>query len=126
MRIRRFAKYWDLVANSGRFRDTLPRVWEGMEGPFEGFMAFSDWLAARLGRLHSIPLVELAECLFRYLDGVRGLRGVEATLMGDWFRDGARRERLSFMRERALVGEVDAGKGSGGGAGKRQRRHVGA
>jgi hypothetical protein len=69
-------------------------------------------------------LAELAECLFRYLDEVRGLEEVESTLLGDWYRDGARRERLPFMRERALVGEVDSGKGSVGGAGKRQRRHA--
>jgi hypothetical protein len=125
VRIRRFAKYWDLVANSGRFRDTLPRIWEGMSGPFEGFMAFSDWLGARLGRLHSIPLAELAERMFRYLDGERGLAGVESTLLGDWFRDGVRRERLPFMRERALGGGVDVLPVAGGGAGKRQRRHLG-
>jgi hypothetical protein len=125
MRIRRFAKYWDLVANSGRFRDTLPRLWEKADGPFEGFMAFSDWLGERLGRLHSIPLAEFAEQLFRYLDGVQGLDEVESTLLGDWFRDGARRERLPFMRERALVGGVSAGNGLVGGAGKRQRRHAG-
>ena len=39
-RLVRFARYWDLVANSGRFANTLP-VLLG-ESPFSNFMAFAD------------------------------------------------------------------------------------
>jgi len=30
-RLRRFAKYWDLVANSGNFVETTPRIWDGRD-----------------------------------------------------------------------------------------------
>jgi radical SAM superfamily enzyme YgiQ (UPF0313 family) len=44
-RLRRFARYWDLVANSGNFLETTPLIWgEGL--PFESFLQFSDWLFA--------------------------------------------------------------------------------
>src|SRR5262249_37003895 len=44
-RLRRFARYWDLVANSGNFLETTPLLWEhGL--PFESFLRFSDWLHA--------------------------------------------------------------------------------
>jgi radical SAM superfamily enzyme YgiQ (UPF0313 family) len=98
-RLRRFARVWDLVANSGRFRETLPFLWTAGEGsPFHAFLAFTDWLAAKLGRLHSVALVALAENLFVYLTAQLSLprdRVVEA-MDRDW-RDGVRRERLAFL-----------------------------
>jgi radical SAM superfamily enzyme YgiQ (UPF0313 family) len=98
-RLRRFARVWDLVANSGRFRETLPLLWTAGEGsPFHAFLAFTDWLAAKLGRLHSVALVVLAENLFVYLTTQLHLpreRAVEA-IDRDW-RDGVRRERLAFL-----------------------------
>src|SRR5262249_14372856 len=39
-RLRRFARYWDLVANSGNFVDSAPLIWEGAPA-FESFLAFS-------------------------------------------------------------------------------------
>jgi hypothetical protein len=40
-RMARFAKYWDLVANSGRYPASLRLLLAGHS--FERFMAFSDW-----------------------------------------------------------------------------------
>jgi radical SAM superfamily enzyme YgiQ (UPF0313 family) len=65
-RLRRFAKYWDLVGNSGNFVETTPLLWR-QASPFAGFMAFSDWLFARVGRTDSIALPRLAELIFGYL-----------------------------------------------------------
>ena len=44
-RLVRFARYWDLVANSGRFAHTLPLILG--DAPFAHFMALSDWLYAQ-------------------------------------------------------------------------------
>ena len=118
--LRRFAKFWDLIANSGRFTDTLPWVWRGLESPFAGFMEFSEWLALRLGRTHSIALVALAEQLYRFVREVRGC-DIAEVLKGDWFRGGIKRERLAFLEEAAEP--VPASVGSAGGP-KRQRRHL--
>lgn len=118
--LRRFAKFWDLIANSGRFTDTLPWVWHGLESPFAGFLEFSEWLAQRLGRTHSIALVALAEQLYRFVREVRGC-DIAEVLKGDWFRGGIKRERLAFLEETA---PPVAALGGGAGGAKRQRRHL--
>lgn len=44
-RFTRLARYWDLLANSGRFKQSLPLLLAG-PSPFAAFLAFSDWLWA--------------------------------------------------------------------------------
>ncbi|HEX2973369.1 MAG TPA: DUF4080 domain-containing protein, partial [Tepidisphaeraceae bacterium] len=70
-RLRRFARYWDLVSNSGNFEQTTPLLW-GNDSPFRSFLAFSDWLYQRTGRTHAIALQTLAELVFEYLCEQRG------------------------------------------------------
>jgi radical SAM superfamily enzyme YgiQ (UPF0313 family) len=65
-RLRRFARYWDLVANSGNFIGATPLLWDG-GSPFRGFMQFSDWLYAQVGQTHSIARERLTALLRRYL-----------------------------------------------------------
>jgi radical SAM superfamily enzyme YgiQ (UPF0313 family) len=64
-RLVRFARYWDLVANSGRFNHTI-HVLLGAR-PFDGFMAFSDWLYANTDATHRIALDRLAALVGRWL-----------------------------------------------------------
>jgi hypothetical protein len=66
-RLRRFARYWDLVGNSGNFTVTRPRFWAGGASPFAGFMAFCDWFFAREGRHHGIALARLTERVGEFL-----------------------------------------------------------
>ena len=49
-RLRRFARHWDLVGNSGNFIETTPLIWSGGASPFASFMKWSDWLHARSGQ----------------------------------------------------------------------------
>jgi radical SAM superfamily enzyme YgiQ (UPF0313 family) len=58
-RLRRLARYWDLVANSGNF----PPIFSS----FADFMRFSDWLYAQTKQTHSIARARLAELLGQYL-----------------------------------------------------------
>ncbi|TFW21134.1 B12-binding domain-containing radical SAM protein [Duganella callida] len=74
-RLVRFARYWDLVANSGRFAHTLP-VLLG-DAPFDNFMAFSDWLYANTDATHRIALDRLVTMVGRYLQ-TRGMKPDEA------------------------------------------------
>ncbi|HZW13671.1 MAG TPA: DUF4080 domain-containing protein [Noviherbaspirillum sp.] len=64
-RLVRFARYWDMVANSGRFAHTLP-VMLG-DAPFANFMAFSDWLYAETDATHRIALDRLASLVAQWL-----------------------------------------------------------
>jgi radical SAM superfamily enzyme YgiQ (UPF0313 family) len=99
-RLRRFAKYWDLVGNSGNFVETTPLLWSEDLSPFTGFMAFSDWLFVRVGRTDSIALLRLMEMLFDFLSQERGLNQVPVAeaLWRDYQR-GQRKDKPSFLVE---------------------------
>jgi radical SAM superfamily enzyme YgiQ (UPF0313 family) len=99
-RMRRFARYWDLISNSGNFVETAPMLWRDRNpSPFTSFAEFTDWLYAKVGRTDSIALARLAELLFEYLTGPAGLdrRTVAETLARDWRRAG-RRDIPEFLR----------------------------
>ena len=118
-RMRRFARFWDLVGNSGNFVESAPRLWEHGQSAFVGFLGFSDWVAARIGRHHSIALATLSENLFTYLVEELGQPRVrvEAAIRADWHRAG-RNEHPPFL-ERERV-EKKARRISP----KRQSRHL--
>ena len=56
-RLARFARYWDLTANSGRFSNTLPHLLGA--SPFDSFIKFCDWLYDQTGQTHRIALPRL-------------------------------------------------------------------
>jgi radical SAM superfamily enzyme YgiQ (UPF0313 family) len=64
-RLVRFARYWDLVANSGRFAHTVNHMLGA--APFENFMAFSDWIYTRTDATHRIALDRLAHLVKQWL-----------------------------------------------------------
>ena len=70
-RLVRFARYWDLVANSGRFANTIHTLLG--ETPFASFMRFSDWLYANTDATHRIALDRLARLVERWLHEGLGL-----------------------------------------------------
>ena len=97
-RLRRFARYWDLVGNSGNFPQSTPKIW--LEGsPFERFLQFSDALYQRLHRTDSISLVTLGEALFQWLVEINQLdEPTVAREMLDDFRRAGRSEVPPFLR----------------------------
>lgn len=62
-RLVRFARYWDLVANSGRFPQALPLLLG--DSPFARFLAFSDWIYTTTRKTHQIALDRLFELVYR-------------------------------------------------------------
>jgi radical SAM superfamily enzyme YgiQ (UPF0313 family) len=64
-RLVRFARYWDMIANSGRFANTLPLILE--QSPFARFMALSDWIYAKADATHRIALERLAALVEEWL-----------------------------------------------------------
>jgi radical SAM superfamily enzyme YgiQ (UPF0313 family) len=98
-RLRRFAKYWDLIGNSGNFVETTLLIWQNAS-PFKNFLRFSDWLYARIGRTDTIALARLAELLFQFLIEEQKLehKTTAEVLSRDWQR-GGRRDAPEFLRE---------------------------
>ena len=81
-RLRRFARYWDLVANSGLFPETAARLCAG-PSPYAAFMKFSLWLHARTGRTCAISRAALRTACAEYLSSELGLPAAEAAAMTD-------------------------------------------
>jgi radical SAM superfamily enzyme YgiQ (UPF0313 family) len=114
-RLRRFARYWDLVANSGNFIELVQQLWNAADSatseshaaaeseagasPFVEFLQFSDWLHQRVGRTDGIALPRLAEFLYRYLVDWQGRdpHAMAMALWRDWQRAG-RRDPPEFIR----------------------------
>ncbi len=90
-RIKRFARYWDMVANSGRFSRSLALLL-APGSAFGHFLAFSDWLWQTTGKTHEFALEKLVDLLFAHLTQVRLLdpQRVCAALLADYQASGAR------------------------------------
>lgn len=58
-RINRFARYWDMIGNSGRFKHALPHILS--DEPFDDFMALTEWVFDKTGQTHQINLKKLYE-----------------------------------------------------------------
>jgi radical SAM superfamily enzyme YgiQ (UPF0313 family) len=69
--MKRLARFWDLVRNSGNFRRTAPLLWPDGD-VFAGFDRFCRWLYAQTRATARISLPRLTELLFRYLVEERG------------------------------------------------------
>jgi radical SAM superfamily enzyme YgiQ (UPF0313 family) len=59
--VNRFARYWDMIGNSGRFKHTLDYLLA--DKPFDNFMAISNWIFDETGQTHKINLKRLYELI---------------------------------------------------------------
>lgn len=97
-RFARLARYWDLVANSGRFRRSLRLLLQGpatdaqAHSAFAALLHFSDWLWGRTAATHRLTPEDLVDHLFDYLHHERGLDAAacRAALLDDYLDSGAR------------------------------------
>lgn len=128
-RLRRFARYWDILANSGRWVATRPLFWAGGGSPFACFLALSDWLFAQVRRTHAVAADRLIVLLFRWLVEERRLDPWEVgqALAADW-RAGGHRDVPEWLQERLGAGQgmaspVAAGASPSRRHGSRQDRH---
>lgn len=64
-RVNRFARYWDMIANSGRFPHTLPYIL--LDTPFQRFMQLSDALYAQAGSTWKIALKRLFDLIYNVM-----------------------------------------------------------
>jgi len=123
-KLRRFARYWDLVGNSGNFVESAPLIWSGGASPFAAFLRWSEWLHGRIGRTDSIALVKLMELLFEFLthELLHELRAVAEALWRDYQR-GGRHDKPMFLRK-YLPEDETASNQRGPVSLKRQARHA--
>src|SRR5437016_3022539 len=98
-RLRRFARYWDMVGNSGNFLASTPLIWSNNASPFHAFLRWSDWLHGQVKRTDSIALMRLMELLFDFLTKQLQLdpKLVAEMLWRDYQR-GGRFDKPGFMK----------------------------
>ena len=110
--LRRFSKYWDTVANSGNFVETLPLIWTSKQtaspatddsqengSPFFEFRRLSHWLYGREKKTHGTALSRMVELLFQYL--IEEKRLSEDVAAGALWRDyqrGGRSDKPHCLR----------------------------
>ena len=87
----RLARYWDLLANSGRFPASLKLLLQGAS-PFQAFADFSNWLWESTGLTSGFKPETLLDRLFDYLTEIIGLdsESTRLTLLADYQASGAR------------------------------------
>ena len=124
-RLRRFARYWDLIGNSGNFLESTPLLWHEEKSAFFAFLRWSDWLFGQIGRTDSIALPRLAEFLFTFLTSEVKLEPklVAQNLWRDYTRTG-RRDAPEILRPFAEAESEPRPKRQPLAGAKRQSRHV--
>ena len=130
-RFARLARYWDLVANSGRFGQSMGLLLNA-ESPFAAFMHFSDWLWAgspktqgkTSGKTSGITPENLVDALHAYLIDVRKFDSqlVTKILLADYIASGARArpDVLRSLIPKLPLPQVKSGKALS----QRQTQHL--
>lgn len=99
----RFAKFWDLYANSGEFKNFILWLKEAQNPTsfFQRFYNFSDYLSLNFGETHSISLVNLAEKAWSYLQlqGV-SLEKASEIIENDYCLGAKRRDLPAFLKQK--------------------------
>lgn len=117
-RVNRFARFWDMIGNSGRFMNTLPLILA--EQPFVRFMQLSDKLYDLAGQSYKIALRRLFEMIYVVMTEQLGLEAerVKAQLKLDYARAEIKGvpdyETLPSLNKKTRQGVAN----------KRQRQHA--
>jgi radical SAM superfamily enzyme YgiQ (UPF0313 family) len=123
-KLRRFARYWDMVGNSGNFIASTPLIWQD-GSPFHNFMRWSEWLHARTRRTDSIALMRLIELMFEYLtvETAQDPKHVAEIMWSDYQR-GGRHDKPGFMKDYLPFESAKPGAKNKAALPKRQARHL--
>ena len=104
-RLQRFARYWDMIANSGRFQNSI-KVILG-ESPFDNFMRLSDWLYQETRQTHKLALERLFKLVYRSMTEILLLdaSNSEKILLLDYERSGIKGEARFSNVKRSVSGQ---------------------
>jgi hypothetical protein len=110
--LRRFARYWDMIGNSGNFVESTPLIWSSrsasvtsestsvdhFHSPFHAFLRCTGWLHTQVGRTDGIALLRLMDLLFQFLTTELGLdpHQTAQSLWSDYQR-GGRSDKPGFL-----------------------------
>ena len=122
LRFKRLARYWDMLANSGRFTRAMQQLCGGTSA-FQAFLTFSDWLWQRTGKTTGLTPEMLLDALFDYFTTQRGEAPevIRRILLADYRASGARSNPQCLQ---GLLGERGAPLQKESGAlVQRQARH---
>ena len=116
-RFARMAKYWDLVANSGRFKQSLPLILEAVapaHSPFYAFLNFSDEVWRITQKTYGLTPEQLVDLVFDYLTTQRhkNIEMVRQLLLSDYVGSGARARPLCLAKENLPLGGDRQSKGT--------------
>lgn len=102
MEMKRFARFWEVVGNRGRFPRTLPLLLG--EAPFARFQAFTRYAWQKLGSTREMAHQRLAQLVFDYLVDELGLPLLPTAeaMLAD-YTEGERRNPPGFLYDRAEI-----------------------
>ena len=128
----KFAKYWDLTANSGNFISTMKFILESESlinlgiTPFDRFKVLTQFMMKKHSESHSIALNALAETLFQFMkENAVEEKSAKDILIHDYKRD-EKRGLPSFLKyevvfDKSTAAMTDQIKSN---LPKRQRQHI--
>jgi hypothetical protein len=87
-RMTRFSRYWDMIANSGRFGCSMDLILGS--APFENFMQLSDWLYQETAQTHKLALERLFRLVYQGMIDALGIDQdlVKQQILLDYDRSG--------------------------------------
>lgn len=120
-RLNRFTRYWEMIANSGRFEHALIKLLGGT--PFNRFMALSEWLFTKTGQVHKIALKRLFDLLYTAMTEHLHIPNDDTrkALKADFIKTGIK-GRPQFLVDEKLIPTQQTRTGDS--RSKRQSRHA--
>jgi hypothetical protein len=116
-RLRRFARYWNIIGNSGRFAKTLEHF-VNMKSPFLGFLHLCDWLFELCQRTNKISYNNMLQYLQRYFKETHKI-DITDDLCLDYQKCTGKNHRPRFLESTVVTKSERKQKAS-----SRQQRHI--
>ncbi len=117
-RLNRFARYWDIIINNGRFKQSKDLLLG--DNPFQNFLILSDWLYKTTDQTHKFALDRLFKLLHQGMIEILDLKRaiVEDCLIKDYERSGLK----GYPKFLTTVTDINQPKSVT--SVKRQKRHL--
>lgn len=119
--VNRFARYWDMIANSGRFKHSINIIIQ--DNPFDEFMAITDWIYGKTGQTHQINLKKLFELVAQAVEALFPIRHAEVVAQIEL--DYAESKLKGNFKGLALVAPTESVANTQHKRSLRQQRHLG-